>query len=110
LLLDGHDESYRMSPRKPRTILQDAIRKTAIVVIAAVCLLYVGDYLLFRIRLARNSGTIETISVYDSAKLKNGRVEVFYDVPLPETCVHSLFPHQGYNPCWYAKGSQVKQE
>lgn len=98
-----------MSPRRPPTILQNMIRKTLLTVIAACCLTYIVDYLAFRIRLARNSGEIEAITEYDSAPLKNGKTVVFYDVPLPAMCVHALFPHLGYTPCWYTKDNSVKE-
>jgi hypothetical protein len=37
---------------------------------------------------------------------KNGKTEYEVDAQNPEqtiTCVHSLFPHSGYSPCWYVK-------
>ncbi len=37
---------------------------------------------------------------------KNGKTEYQVDAQNPEqivTCVHSLFPHYGYSPCWYVK-------
>ncbi len=37
---------------------------------------------------------------------KNGKTEYEIDARNPEqtvTCVHSIFPHYGYSPCWYVK-------
>jgi hypothetical protein len=37
---------------------------------------------------------------------KNGKTEYEVDAQNPEqtvTCVHSLFPHSGFSPCWYVK-------
>ena len=37
---------------------------------------------------------------------KNGKTSYEVDAQNPEqtvTCVHSLFPHSGYSPCWYVK-------
>jgi len=37
---------------------------------------------------------------------KNGKTEYEVDARNPEqtvTCVHSLFPHFSYSPCWYVK-------
>jgi hypothetical protein len=37
---------------------------------------------------------------------QNGKTEYEVDAQNPEqtvTCVHSLFPHYGYAPCWYVK-------
>ncbi len=39
---------------------------------------------------------------------KNGKTEYQVDALNPEqtvTCVHSLFPHMSYSPCWYVKPS-----
>lgn len=33
---------------------------------------------------------------------KNGRTEFILDEPYDAPCVHSLFPHFGAAPCWYA--------
>ena len=37
---------------------------------------------------------------------KSGKTEYEVDAQNPEqtiTCVHALFPHRGYSPCWYVK-------
>jgi hypothetical protein len=39
---------------------------------------------------------------------KGGRVEIFADQPQVETCVHSLFPHDGYRACWYVSKNGVQ--
>jgi hypothetical protein len=66
--------------------------------------LYVGDDLSVRYRLghAKDGDPLEEVTYYDATMLKNGRVEVFYDQPQTEVCVHALFPHMGHSPCWYA--------
>ena len=46
---------------------------------------------------------------YLATRLKNGRMEVFYDQPQKATCVHALFPHAGYLPCWYLRKSDIKE-
>ena len=38
--------------------------------------------------------------------LKSGRTEYELDARQPEvtvSCVRALFPHQGYQPCWYVR-------
>lgn len=42
-----------------------------------------------------------TVQRYDAIAEKNNRTEYVFEDPLTETCVHSLFPHMGYAPCWY---------
>ena len=51
----------------------------------------------------------ETLTFYDSTRLKNGRDQVFYDQPQTEICVHTVFPHGGRRPCWYARRELVRR-
>jgi hypothetical protein len=63
---------------------------------------YAADYAVFRHRLAANAvfGQI-TISSYDAVQQKNGKTVFLFNPPEPQTCVHTLFPHAGFVPCWY---------
>lgn len=72
-------------------------------VVAACALLYAGDYALVRYRVARNRDAFGTVEVqpYYAVPLKDGKTEFMFLKPENETCVHSLFPHLGHNPCWY---------
>jgi hypothetical protein len=45
-------------------------------------------------------GTV-TIQRYDAISEKNNKTEFDFESPITVTCVHSLFPHMGYQPCWY---------
>jgi hypothetical protein len=58
-------------------------------------------------RMAHRTPTdpLETTEVRPSyaVPLKNGKDEFDFLDAQPQTCVHSLFPHQGYDPCWYTK-------
>jgi hypothetical protein len=38
---------------------------------------------------------------YYAVPQKNHKTEFLFDEPQDETCVHSLFPHLGDEPCWY---------
>ncbi len=51
----------------------------------------------------------ETLTFYYSTRLKNGRDQVFYDQPQTEICVHTVFPHGGRRPCWYARRELVRR-
>jgi hypothetical protein len=66
-------------------------------------LTYAGDYLSVRYRIpkGREQFSNVTIQPYYAIHEKNGRTE--YDFAQAETqvCIHSLFPHFGYAPCWY---------
>ena len=85
-------------------------RKLGIVVLAVV-LLYVGDYLLLQYRVAKSLNAIGTVQVvnYSAVPEKNNREEFFYGDPDTEECVHALFPHFGDSPCWYTGKTQEKR-
>lgn len=66
-------------------------------------LLYAGDDLLLRYRIAyRHSGLGSvTVRSYYAIQEKNNRTEFMFGDATAQTCVHSLFPHMKYPPCWY---------
>ena len=72
-------------------------------VLLAAALVYAGDWLAAVVR----AQPFETLVFYLATPLKNGRVEVFYDQPQTEICVHALFPHFGRRPCWYARRQRI---
>jgi hypothetical protein len=75
-----------------------------------LALVYVGDYAWVRYRMGSSRGgqAFGTVTFYYATPLKNKRVEIFYHQPQTEVCVHSLFPHFGYRPCWYARRDTVR--
>lgn len=79
--------------------------------LALLGVLYVGDDLSVRYRMAhrKDSDPFEGVTYYYATPLKNGRVEVFYDQPQTEVCVHALFPHLGHGPCWYVTRHTVRR-
>ena len=77
------------------------------VLLAAV---YAYDYLSVRHRMAaQKQGDPFDVLTYPNVLAipqKGNRVEYALDVQSPmvsEACVHSLFPHGGYTPCWYVR-------
>jgi hypothetical protein len=78
--------------------------------LATLALAYAGDYLYLRVRMLHTKPadpfeSIKTLRVLAIPE-KNGKTEYEVDAQNPEqtvTCVHSLFPHMGYSPCWYVK-------
>jgi hypothetical protein len=86
------------------------IKRILIVSVAALAVLFIGDYLSVRIRAMHPKPTdpfesLKTLRVLAIPE-KNGKTEFEVDAQNPEqtvTCVHSLFPHMGYSPCWYVK-------
>jgi hypothetical protein len=78
----------------------------AVAVLLGVGVLYAVEDL--RLRYAAAS-PVDTLTFYYSTRLKNGRVQVFYDQPQTEVCVRTVFPHGGRRPCWYARREPVRQ-
>ncbi len=82
-----------------------AVMFAVVGLIAAACLLYIGDYTRLRYKMARSSQPFGSVQVqsYYAVKLKDGKVEYFFNPPQMQQCSHSLFPQMGYAPCWYLK-------
>ena len=86
------------------------IKRILVVAVAAVAVLFIGDYLSVRIRAIhpRPADPFESIKALRVLAIpeKNGKTSYEVDAQNPEqtvTCVHSLFPHYGFSPCWYLK-------
>ncbi len=71
--------------------------------VLALAILYGGDYLVIRLRIWRNRDPLGTVQIerYTAVHEKSGKTEFTFDQPETATCIHSLFPHFGYAPCWY---------
>jgi hypothetical protein len=85
-------------------------RRVLIGLIVALGLLHGSDYLYVRVRMLHPKPADPFESMKSLRVLaipeKNGKTEYEVDALNPEqtvTCVHSLFPHFGYSPCWYVK-------
>jgi hypothetical protein len=89
----------------PASIL---VKRVLIGLIIALGLLYGSDYLYVRVRMLhpKPGDPVESLKSLRVLAIpeKNGKTEYEVDALNPEqttTCVHSLFPHLGYSPCWY---------
>lgn len=84
-----------------------AVKHVVLQIIGATILLcalvYAGDYLSLRLRIPPRRSQFGSVIVqpYYEIHEKNGKTEYDFKDPQPETCVNSLFPHLGYQPCWY---------
>ncbi len=85
-----------------------------IAVLASLALVYGGDYLYVRYRMTRHQAgdpfDVVTIQPTYAIAEKDGRAEIILGQPETQTCVHSLFPHYGYSPCWYLNRENGKPE
>lgn len=85
-------------------------KRTLTGVVFVLGILYGSDYLYVRVRMLHPTPTFPFESLKKVRVLaipeKNGKTEYEVDAQNPEltvTCVHALFPHSGYSPCWYVK-------
>jgi hypothetical protein len=71
--------------------------------LALVATVYVCDDLSVRYRIPKGRQPFGTVTIqrYDAIPEKNGKTEFAFEDPVIQACVHSLFPHLGYQPCWY---------
>ncbi|HEX2663141.1 MAG TPA: hypothetical protein VHM93_09950 [Candidatus Acidoferrum sp.] len=93
-------------PVSPRRL----VKRAMVLLIAAIALTYAGDYLSFRVRLIhpKPADPLESLTAPRILAIpeKGGKTSYEIDQQNPEqtvTCVHSLFPHAGFAPCWYVK-------
>jgi len=81
------------------------LKRAAIAILAAIVLVYVGDTLSVWHRMAKNTAgdplTTMTTQPVIEIPHKDGRAEIVLGQAQTQTCVRSLFPHDGYSPCWY---------
>lgn len=107
------------------------VLRAALALSILIAILYAGDYASIKYRLSRagnavNSGAgsaanspstssgssasaprgpLDTVQIQRTYQIphKDGRAEFAFAEPQSVTCVHSIFPHLGYSPCWYLK-------
>jgi len=89
--------------------------RVLIIAVALAAIVYGADYGALRLHAAypRFGGAYDSVHMTRllAIPLKNGRTEYELDARQPEvtvTCVRSLFPHQGYQPCWYVRRNSEK--
>lgn len=81
------------------------LRRIAAVSLAALLLVYGGDWLLLRYKVERNQGGLGMVVVNHSYAIGEKGKKTEY-IPIGQEnriCVASLFPHLGYSPCWYVR-------
>jgi hypothetical protein len=71
---------------------------------------YLGDslYIGHAVAGANSAAAFGNVRFYYAAKLKNGKYTIYQDSPQNEVCVHALFPHYGYRPCWLVSRNTVR--
>lgn len=99
------------APRTGREILGRIIGRTLLSLIVAVIVLYAADWLFLRFKIATHRQAFGTVTVqpYYAVPRKDHKTEFLFDDPQSETCVNSLFPHNGDSPCWYLSRNKEKR-
>lgn len=71
---------------------------------------YLGDslYIQRKVAGANSAAAFGNVRFYYATKEKNGKYIIYQDSPQNEVCVHALFPHYGYKPCWFASRNTVR--
>ncbi len=95
----------------PNSIATSALAKRILVaLVSTLLLIYICDFLSVRVRMfhPKPADPFESLKALRVLAIpeKNGKTEYEVDAQNPEqtvTCVHSLFPHYGFSPCWYVK-------
>jgi hypothetical protein len=84
-------------------------------VVLLLVLLYCGDYCFLRLRITcpkigKGLDSVQMERLY-AIPLKSGKLEYDFDPQQPAQtvpCARSLFPHMGYQTCWYLKRQSDK--
>jgi hypothetical protein len=74
-------------------------KKLFIGIVALGAILYGSDFLVLHSR-QQQFGSVQVKVLY-AVKTRNRQTEYLRDAPQPVSCVNSLFPQMGYEPCWY---------
>ena len=80
------------------------------ILLIAAGMAYVGESLYIRHEAAGadSAAAFGNVRFYYATKEKGGKYIIFQDSPQNEVCVHALFPHYGYKPCWFASRNTVR--
>lgn len=87
------------------------MKRVLIIVALALAALYAGDYVSVRYRIPRSRDPFGALKIqrYYAVQKKNGKPDFYFEEPQTQVCVHSLFPHFGYSPCWYLSRRTVQR-
>jgi hypothetical protein len=87
--------------------LSPLLSRIATVLVALLILLYIGDYIVVRLR-SDPTATVEVTKLY-AVLQKDGKTQYEEGDAETQTCVNSIFPHLGYSPCWYLRKHKLQQ-
>lgn len=84
----------------------------AITLLIAAMLLFVFDFVVWRIRVAAGGGMGQVdVTQMTAAELKGNKDAYFLDGTVTQACSRSIFPQGGTDPCWWLRRhTQVIQQ
>ena len=83
------------------------MRRIGELVLAALVLLYAGDFVVAHAR--RDATGQIVVHQFYAVRLKGKKVEYMPLEDANETCSRSIFPQMGYRPCWWVSGHRTRQ-
>jgi hypothetical protein len=85
-------------------ILKKQIADALLWLFAAILLLWLGDWAVWRIRVHYGGG-YDTVQVdqFLLTPLKNHRMKADEQSTANQPCTRSIFPHNGDDPCWWLR-------
>lgn len=94
-----------LTAAKLRELLRRIFLGVMLFILGTAILTFGIDFGLFRLRVSSNRepyGSV-VVSHYYAVQQKNGKTQFIFDPPAPQTCVNTLYPHAGMQPCWYLR-------
>jgi hypothetical protein len=81
----------------------EAIKMTLVYLVLGTFLFFCADWVVLLVKISQHGNALGSVTIHRlmTSGLKNGKTDIYPLDPLTQTCVHSIFPHQGYTPCWY---------
>jgi hypothetical protein len=88
--------------------MKQIVGKALVGLILALAALYLGDWGVWRARLAMGGGMGQTsISRMQVAPLKGNKEEYYYDGTSDVDCSRSIFPQAGSGACWWLERNKI---
>jgi hypothetical protein len=80
------------------------LARAAVALVVLLAVLYLGDWLVLRHRVAIGSGySVVEVDQFLATPLKGDKTEYDLTGTQQVKCVSSIFPHQTYPACWWVK-------
>jgi hypothetical protein len=87
------------------------VARMMVYLLAAVALVYIGDWAIWRMRVAAGGGMGSvTVGLLQVAEMKGNKEEYFPDGTEVVQCSKSLFPQSGAGACWWLEGHRTIYE